>query len=173
MLKESDLIIRLIFEHGAFTATDTQATAQALCWYSVGLFAYAANKVMVPVFYATGNICYPVIGSFLGVAANLAVINLVIATMGHRGIAFSTFCAMMLNFVFLSVVLYRKLHGYPLWHLVTGLGKIFCAGDVVELAAAQAQQEVAAGGVGGQGEHGAGVLGGRPGVVRHEMGVIV
>ena len=73
-------IIRLIFEHGAFTATDTQATAQALCWYSVGLFAYAANKVMVPVFYATGNTRYPVIGSFLGVAANLAVINLVIAS---------------------------------------------------------------------------------------------
>ena len=61
----------------------------ALCWYSVGLFAYAANKVMVPVFYATGNTRYPVIGSFLGVAANLAVINLVIATMGHRGIAHS------------------------------------------------------------------------------------
>lgn len=124
-------IIRLIFEHGAFTATDTQATAQALCWYSVGLFAYAANKVMVPVFYATGNTRYPVIGSFLGVAANLAVINLVIATMGHRGIAFSTSCAMMLNFVFLSVVLYRKLHGYPLWHLVKGLGKILCASGLM------------------------------------------
>ena len=61
-----------------------------------------------------------------------------------------------------------RVHGVQARGLSQGLQR---AGDVVELAAAQAQQEVAAGGVGGQGEHGAGVLGGRPGVVRHEMGV--
>ena len=120
-------IIRLVFEHGVFTAEDTRATAEALCWYSVGLFAYAANKVLVPVFYATDSTRYPVIGSFLGVGANLLIINLVIGVLGHRGIALSTSCAMMLNFAFLSLVLYRKLHGYPLGYLARGLGKILVA----------------------------------------------
>lgn len=120
-------IIRLIFEHGAFTATDTTATAQALAWYAVGLFAYAAIKVMVPVFYAIGNTRYPVIGSFLGVGVNVLVINLVIAGMQHRGIALSTSCAMILNFLFLGLVLYRKLEGYPLPYLARGLGKIVLA----------------------------------------------
>ncbi len=37
-------IIRLIFEHGAFTATDTLATAQTLALYSIGLFAYSCKQ---------------------------------------------------------------------------------------------------------------------------------
>ena len=123
----SEPIIRLIFEHGAFTAKDTIATAQALSWYALGLFAYAAIKVMVPVFYATGDTRYPVIGSFLGVGANLLIINLVIATLQHKGIALSTSCAMMCNFFFLGVVLYRKLDGYPLLYLIRGLTKIMLA----------------------------------------------
>ena len=43
-------IIAVIFEHGAFTSADTRATAMALSLYAVGLFGYAANKVVVPVF---------------------------------------------------------------------------------------------------------------------------
>jgi len=120
-------IIRLIFEHGAFTAMDTMQTADALAFYAMGLFAYSAIKVMVPVFYAIGNTKFPVIGSFLGVGANILTITLVIDHLQHRGIALSTSCAMILNFLFLSVVLYRKLSGYPLWYLIKGLLKIVAA----------------------------------------------
>ena len=123
----SEPIIRLIFEHGVFTTADTLATSLALKWYAVGLFAYAAIKVMVPVFYAIGNTRFPVIGSFLGVGANLVIINLVIGSMQHQGIALSTSCAMIINFLFLSVVLYRKLSGFPLNYLITGLTKIAAA----------------------------------------------
>ena len=123
----SEPIIRLIFEHGVFTTADTLATSLALKWYAVGLFAYAAIKVMVPVFYAIGNTRFPVIGSFLGVGANLVIINLVIGSMQHQGIALSTSCAMIINFLFLSVVLYRKLSGFPLKYLITGLTKIAAA----------------------------------------------
>jgi putative peptidoglycan lipid II flippase len=117
-------IIRLIFEHGAFTPLDTIQTADALALYACGLFAYSAIKVMVPVFYAIGNTKYPVIGSFLGVAANILTITLVIDQLQHRGIALSTSCAMILNFLFLGVILYRKLCGYPLGYLLWGLTKI-------------------------------------------------
>jgi putative peptidoglycan lipid II flippase len=120
-------IIRLIFEHGAFTALDTLQTADALTYYAIGLFAYAAIKVMVPVFFAIGNTKYPVVGSFLGVAINILTITLVIDQLQHRGIALSTSCAMILNFCFLSVVLYRKLNGYPLGYLLQGLAKILLA----------------------------------------------
>jgi putative peptidoglycan lipid II flippase len=123
----SEPIIQVIFEHGAFTATDTVQTAAALTFYAYGLFAYAAIKVMVPVFYAIGNTKYPVIGSFLGVAANILIIYQVVDLFQHRGIALSTSCAMILNFFFLSVVLYRKLAGYPVGYLLKGLAKIIVA----------------------------------------------
>lgn len=120
-------IIRLIFEHGAFTASDTLQTADALSYYAIGLFAYSAIKVMVPVFFAINNTRYPVIGSFLGVAVNILIINLVIDFLQHRGIALSTSCAMILNFLFLGIVLHRKLSGYPLGYILKGLAKILLA----------------------------------------------
>ncbi len=120
-------IIRLIFEHGAFTAFDTVRTAEALTYYAYGLFAYSAVKIMVPVFYALNNTRYPVVGSFLAVAANILIISLTISTFQHRAIALSTSCTMALNFLFLGTILYRKLKGFSLVYLGAGTGKIFVA----------------------------------------------
>ncbi len=120
-------IIRLIFEHGRFTPFDTAQTAAALTYYAYGLFAYSAVKIMVPVFYALNNTKYPVIGSFLAVTANILIITLSIDTFQHRAIALSTSCVMILNFLFLGGVLYKKLAGYSLNYIGKGVGKIFCS----------------------------------------------
>ncbi len=120
-------IIRLIFEHGVFTSFDTTQTAAALTCYAYGLFAYSAVKIMVPVFYALDDTKYPVMGSFLAVAANIIIIKLTIATFAHRAIALSTSAVMVLNFLFLGTVLYKKLDGYPLARMAAGLGKIAIA----------------------------------------------
>jgi len=93
-------IIRLIFERGAFTAFDTVATAQTLTLYAIGLFAYSANKILVPVFYALDDTRYPVMASFLAVLANIVIINLTITVFQHKAIALSTSCTMFLNFLF-------------------------------------------------------------------------
>ena len=126
-------IIRLIFEHGAFTPFDTVQTAAALTYYAYGLFAYSAVKIMVPVFYALNNTKYPVIGSFLAVAANILLITLTIHQFQHRAIALSMSCVMILNFFFLGGVLYRKLQGYSLSHIGVGLTKIFCSTIVMSV----------------------------------------
>ncbi len=117
-------IIRLIFEHGVFTPVDTTQTAAALACYAYGLFAYSAVKIMVPVFYALNDTKYPVFGSFLAVTANVIIISLTINTFQHRAIALSTSCVMILNFLFLAGVLYKKLAGYPLAYMGVGLAKI-------------------------------------------------
>jgi len=123
----SEPIIRLIFEHGAFTALDTVATAQTLTLYAAGLMAYSANKILVPVFYALDNTKYPVIASFLAVLANIIIINLTITAFQHLAIALSTSCTMFLNFLFLSAILYRKMGSYSLASLFRGLFKILIA----------------------------------------------
>jgi putative peptidoglycan lipid II flippase len=123
----SEPIIRLIFERGAFTGLDTVATAQTLTLYAIGLFAYSANKILVPAFYALDDTRYPVIASFLAVAANILIITLTIKVFQHRAIALSTSCTMFLNFLFLSAVLYWKIGGYSLSALFKGLFKILVA----------------------------------------------
>ncbi len=124
-------IIRLIFEHGAFTAIDTLNTAQALTCYAYGLFAYSAVKIMVPVFYALHDTKYPVIGSFIAVAANIIIITLTIDEFSFQAIALSTSCSMGINFLFLGCVLYRKLTGFSLAYLGLGTLKIVLASVVM------------------------------------------
>jgi putative peptidoglycan lipid II flippase len=120
-------IIRLIFEHGAFTAIDTVATAQTLSLYAIGLFAYSANKILVPAFYALDKTQYPVIASFLAIICNIVIINLTIDQFQHLAIALSTSCTMLINFIFLMAVLHWKLQGYSLSYLAKGLAKIAVA----------------------------------------------
>ena len=126
-------IIRLIFEHGAFTPADTQATAIALSLYGVGLFAYSANKVIVPVYYAINAPRYPVIASFLAIAFNVLIIVTTIDHFQHRAIALSTSAVMIINFLFLIVVLYRKIQGFSLATLTMGLSKILIAASMMTL----------------------------------------
>ncbi|MFV0439320.1 MAG: murein biosynthesis integral membrane protein MurJ [Desulfopila sp.] len=120
-------IIRLIFEHGAFSAADTRATAQALALYAIGLFAYSANKVLVPAFYALNRTRYPVIASFLAIGANLLLITLTIDQFQHRAIAFSTSLTMLLNFMFLMTVISLCMGKLPLGYLLRGCLKIVAA----------------------------------------------
>jgi putative peptidoglycan lipid II flippase len=123
----ADPIIKITFEHGNFTAVDTFKTAEALRFYAFGLFAYASVKVMVPVFYALDDTRFPVAGSFLAVGANILIILLTIGSMQHKAMALSISGAMTANFIFLGLVLYRKLKGFSLSYLATGLGKVFTA----------------------------------------------
>ncbi len=120
-------VIRLIFERGAFTAFDTTQTAAALACYAVGLFAYSSVKVMVPIFYAMDCTRYPVIGSFIAVGANIVIITHTIDQFQHLAIALSTSFVMGLNFIFLAAVLYKKINGYSIRQIGTGLIKIGCA----------------------------------------------
>jgi putative peptidoglycan lipid II flippase len=128
-------IVAVIFQHGRFTAWDTQQTAAALTLYSLGLFAFAGVRILVPVYYALDDTKIPVIGSFLTVAANLLVINLTIASLAHRAIALSTSLSMLVNLLFLAVVLYRKVEGYPVGNLLKTLAKVTAASAVMAVVA--------------------------------------
>jgi putative peptidoglycan lipid II flippase len=120
-------ITRVIFQHGNFDSLATVRTAEALSCYAVGLFAYSSVKIMVPVFYALDETRYPVLGSFLTMAVNVLLVWLTIDFLQHKALALSISCAMILNFLFLSTILYRKLAGYSLRYLFSGLGRVFGA----------------------------------------------
>jgi putative peptidoglycan lipid II flippase len=129
-------IIALIYQHGHFTALDTQQTAAALSWYALGLFVFAGVKIMVPVFYALNDTRIPVIGSFLTVAANLLFITLTLAPLQHRAIALSTSLSTCVNFFFLGAMLYHKLGGLQLRPLGVTFLKVVAASLVMGLAVA-------------------------------------
>ncbi len=117
-------IVRLIFQHGRFSPHDTLMTAQAVKFYSIGLMAYSGVKIIVPVYYSLDDTKWPVIASFLAVAANIVFILLTLDVLQHRAIALSTSITMILNLLVLSVILYKKIGGYPVARLCVSILKI-------------------------------------------------
>ncbi|MBU0681174.1 MAG: murein biosynthesis integral membrane protein MurJ [Proteobacteria bacterium] len=126
-------IVRLLFEHGRFSAYDTLQTAEALRFFSLGLFAYAAVKIMVPVFFALDDTRFPVIGSFIAVGVNLLLVYNFIDILGHRAVALSLSGAMACNFIFLLFVLYRKIDGFSFAYVAKGLAKILLSSAFMAL----------------------------------------
>ncbi|MBW1895098.1 MAG: polysaccharide biosynthesis C-terminal domain-containing protein, partial [Deltaproteobacteria bacterium] len=120
----SQPIIRVIFEHGNFYAADTVQTAAVLEFYAIGLFAYSSLKIIVPVFYSLNKTKYPVIGSFISIVLNVCIIFATLQTFQHRAIALSTSLCIIVNFIFLSYMLYRVVDGYDLGYLIQCLVKI-------------------------------------------------
>jgi putative peptidoglycan lipid II flippase len=69
-------IVRTLFEHGAFSAADSVATAQALAWLSLGLPAHVLVKALSPAFFARGDTTTPLFAALKGfaVAIMLAIV---------------------------------------------------------------------------------------------------
>jgi putative peptidoglycan lipid II flippase len=67
--------VRMLFEHGAFTAADTAATARALMWLALGLPAHVLVKALSPAFFARDDTMMPLWAALTGfvVAVALAV----------------------------------------------------------------------------------------------------
>jgi putative peptidoglycan lipid II flippase len=102
-------IIRLLFQHGRFTAFDTQATAAALQFFVVGLCAYAGVKVVAPAFYAVDMARIPMLASVSAVAGNL-ILNITLHPLyGYRVLALGTAVAALLNFVILYIMFHRRI----------------------------------------------------------------
>ncbi|HVA93718.1 MAG TPA: murein biosynthesis integral membrane protein MurJ [Candidatus Dormibacteraeota bacterium] len=69
-------IVQVLFQHGLFVAESTRLTARALLYYSMGLPAFAAIKLVVPAFYATQDTRTPVRVAMFTLALNI-VLNLI------------------------------------------------------------------------------------------------
>jgi len=104
-------IIRLIFERGRFTASDTAATATALALYALGLCGYTGVKVLAPAFYALGRPRVPLFGSAAAVGTNLLLVTSLYAGFGFRAVAFATAAASIVNGVVLVVAFERRVGG--------------------------------------------------------------
>lgn len=101
-------VISTLYQHGVFTYRDTVFTAQALIFYSLGLFAYASVRVIAPVFYSLGDTRTPVKASILAVAVNIALNLAFMRPLSFRGLALATSLSAMLNMSVLTSLLRRR-----------------------------------------------------------------
>jgi putative peptidoglycan lipid II flippase len=131
-------IIGMIYEHGRFGPSDTAATAEALVFYAVGLYAYSGVKVFAPAFYALGEASLPLLGSLLGMVSNVALNWALYPVLGFRGVALGTSLAAVANFAVLWLG-WRRRHG--------GLGGTGVVPQLLRVVAATVPLALAAWGV--------------------------
>ncbi len=100
--------VSVVFQRGAFTHEDTQAAALALTMFAVGLPAVACTRVVVQGFYALQDTKTPVAVGVLSVAVFWTSAKLLMAPLGHGGIALATSIAATVNLAFCLLLLRRK-----------------------------------------------------------------
>jgi putative peptidoglycan lipid II flippase len=82
-------IVRLLFEHGAFGAQDSAATANALIWLALGLPAHVLIKALSPAFYARSDTMAPLLATAQGFVVTVVLALLLGHVFGASGIAAS------------------------------------------------------------------------------------
>jgi putative peptidoglycan lipid II flippase len=126
-------IIRLIYQHGRFTAAATTQTAAALRFYALGLAGYSGVKVLAPAFYAINKRNLPMVVSLLSIAINF-VLNWLFTFrlgLGHRGLALSTSLVAITNFLLLYAMMRRHTGRLETGQMLATLGKVLLAGAVL------------------------------------------
>ncbi|MBF2753999.1 MAG: murein biosynthesis integral membrane protein MurJ [Gammaproteobacteria bacterium AqS3] len=115
-------LIGLLFERGAFTPADTQATAASLRIYALGAPAYMLAAVLLPGYFARQKPGGPLLFSLISLAVNfsLALLLAMHWDWGHVGIAAAgSIAAWVQSLIMLGVLLHSGWCGFRGWPLDT------------------------------------------------------
>ena len=128
-------IVGLLFERGAFTAFDTQRTAEVVSFYSIGLIFFSIKEVALNLFYAIEDTVTPTVNSVLAILINICLNLILIGPMAHKGLALATTISGGITLVMILLILRKRIG--PL-----GLGRVFAS--LVKMAVATAGMCLAA-----------------------------
>jgi putative peptidoglycan lipid II flippase len=118
-------IVNLLFQRGLFDYAATEKTAFALLFYSVGLWAIAGSRTIVPAFYSLQDTWTPLKIALICLVANVVFISILIFPLKHGGLALATSLSSMLNLILLFRKLSPKLGGIDLRKNINSLLRIF------------------------------------------------
>jgi putative peptidoglycan lipid II flippase len=106
-------IIRGLFQHGQFDASDAVRTGQALAAFSIGLPSYILVKVLTPGYYARHDTKTPMRFAMISIAVNLALNLALILPLKHVGPPLATALASTVNVWLLYHTLKKRGHFDP------------------------------------------------------------
>ena len=126
-------IVRILFQRGEFTAYSTSITANALFFYTFGLFAYAGIKILVNTYYSMGDTRTPVKTASISLVVNI-VLNLILMwPLKIGGLALATSIAAITNLIVLYVLLTKKIGDVGTERILASLVRIAIASAVMGL----------------------------------------
>lgn len=118
-------IIQLLFQRGLFDPYATRMTAKALLFYSLGLWAIAGSRSIVPAFYSLQDTWTPLKISLICLGVNVILNAILIHPLKHAGLALATSLSSTLNLILIFRYLSFKIGSLNLKKNIESLIKSF------------------------------------------------
>ncbi|WMT84811.1 murein biosynthesis integral membrane protein MurJ [Wolbachia endosymbiont of Listronotus oregonensis] len=129
-----DIILLTLFSYGRFDHYAVQQTAPTLIAFSLSLPAFIINKVLLPTFFAKGNLKIPTMFSLMCLGINVVLNLLLMNEYQHTGIAIATSVSTWINSILLiSYLTINKIYKVS-QALLLNIMKIFVATVVMSIA---------------------------------------
>lgn len=129
-----DIILLTLFSYGRFDHYAVQQTVPTLIAFSLSLPAFIINKVLLPTFFAKGNLKIPTIFSLMCLGINVVLNLLLMNEYQHTGIAIATSVSTWINSILLiSYLTINKMYKVS-QALLLNIMKIFVATAVMSIA---------------------------------------
>lgn len=128
-------MVAIVYERGAFTALDTEKTAQILRILSISIVFWTIQMVSVRAFYAAQNTLRPMVLTSVVTLASLPVYGALSHFFGLPGLAVAS-CVGMAMQASVIVVFYRRFNAhFGVMPIVRALARGLCLGIVAALGA--------------------------------------
>lgn len=127
-------IVRVLFERGEFSASDTALTMPVVAIYALGLPFFSFVNLLLRAFYAQKDTLTPVHAAFFSFFINLGLSLLLMRRFGTIGLALAGNLAVVFQAVYLQMKLSRRRHELRFAPLTTDLLKILAATALMSVA---------------------------------------
>ncbi len=121
-------VVQLLLQSGKFKSVDAEIVAQALIYYSIGIFAWSLHSVSARIFYAVKDTRTPIIvGTIITLFVFIPLNAILMKYMGYRGLALATTLAAILNMAVTVYLLRFRLKGLEGGRMLRSMAKITAA----------------------------------------------
>jgi putative peptidoglycan lipid II flippase len=118
-------IVALLFQRGEFDVAATQLTVQAVLYYSIGLWAFSAVRIVAATFFALQDTRTPVLMAIISIIANIILGVILMKPLAHGGLALATSLASILNLGLLVHALRARLGSLGWKNIAQSAGRAF------------------------------------------------
>lgn len=126
-------IVNLLFQRGLFDYSATVGTADALLFYSLGIWAIVGVRVVTSTFYSLNDTKTPVKIAASAMVVNILVSIILMGPMKHSGLAFANAIASGMNFLLLFYFLRKRLGRIDARRIFTSFVKICSASAIMSI----------------------------------------
>ncbi|MDI6758745.1 MAG: murein biosynthesis integral membrane protein MurJ [Candidatus Omnitrophota bacterium] len=120
-------IVSILFGGGKFDLNSSYLTSEALFFYSIGLFAYSANKIIQAGFFSLKDTVTPLKIAVIALVMNIILNSILMFPLKIGGLALATSISGIISFFISGFLLHKRLGGFNTKELVFSFGRMLLA----------------------------------------------